>query len=1386
MVLLFLFFLPLQVVGATDSVDLSLKSDLYEVRGNQEITVTLDISNYIDINKGINVYKATVDYDTDVFEEVKASDFSCFNNWESLKYNPLTKELVVIRRSGSKVPGALLSLRLKVKENVLGTNALVSFKDMVFSEGKRDLVASNESVLVQVINNQSSISDNTINNSYVDSYIKRANSLVDKMVNKLYDNDVLSESGTFKTISDTLDKNDNILNYGGRDNAFKSSGVKFKELVPKKKDISFWFIFIIVMVFVYSIYFLIKKLIRKDNYNYIKKMLLFIIVSFLFLSVMRNAFALVINFNSLGELNGDGEVNYKDVELLELYLIHQQQLGENYLVNVDMNSDGKITVTDLSLLIQELEKTLDYEVSLYDASLENYYYHKNASVELLFNSYVKFGAKIVSVVMDGNEYLVSEIPGTQTYKLRTNVGNKSGIRTFNITEVKLDNDKRVKVDHSIKIDVLKDIPAISNYKIEENIYNEEVSMIFDLVDKDNSVTSANVVVYNEQSKVFYETEINSGKNNVKLTIPDSSLYKVNFIVKYDLSSKKLDNDSDYSNSLIIDKELQLNINYNFKLRDIKAYKNGVVAGEFEKGKDIFVGFLSTNSTIYEPKTVKINGKFYNVLEKDGNRYFVIMDSFSEVGCQDIKIEEVILTNGKVFKIKDNDTISVDIVKRRPSLFDFHFLEDSEKDMIDLGFNLKDLDNSLKGVDIYLFDDNGIEVFKYSLTKEEILSSKIRKTLKNFITDKYRVKVVAQYIKNKDLVETVLLDREIQSRERVKIVDVDSNKKYFEKGELVNLSYQIETNKIDAISKIVVNNTEYAVTKLSNGNYQIQVELPRISGIRDLVTSKVIFSDGVAVDVFSVMQVEVLKDHVGITNYSQVDDTSKGSVAVNFDLDDLDDAFISGKAFLTKIEDNTSQVFDIKKGENNLILVLDDAKQYKLEIKVSYDRDTNLMDTNSNFYNDYLLGTYDILLLSDYKISISNIKTFNKNSETKYFEANQPIILTFESSNISNFKPVKAVINGEDYDLLEVDYKYQVQLNGFDKASVNEIIINKIFLSNTVGVNILENNSTKVEILKSRPKVSNFSYTENDDSTISAQFILNDKDNSIVDGSIAVVDQNGKNLKTQKLVSSKNTITFNKTNTGHYKLKVLANYDLDTNTFGNGMNEYNYVLLDEEINVSHRAIEMKDVSGIVLYKNTQTGAVRVDDVNISDLSILDNYIVQVNMKNLSSFYTTIKEYKIEKNKLKFILNYDNVVQYNGDMKNNQLEVYFGVVDGDVASSVDLNRLIELIRENPSGTYKINRDIDASDFTTNTAVIMQEFTGKIDFNGHKIINLSRPLFNTLSGATIENLVIEDANLSRTNSKDLIANTATNSIIRNVSIDGLTITGVDRSRGFIGTIN
>ena len=141
-------------VQASNSLKAVMQSSKEELKKTEEVEITLKLDEYQDIKNGINAYKATLEYDSDVFEEVLESNFVCKNNWEMLKYNKDTKEFIAIKKAGSKVPEDVVTITLKVKEEVEPKVTEVKTKDIVTSDGKKDINIDETKVEIDIIKEQ--------------------------------------------------------------------------------------------------------------------------------------------------------------------------------------------------------------------------------------------------------------------------------------------------------------------------------------------------------------------------------------------------------------------------------------------------------------------------------------------------------------------------------------------------------------------------------------------------------------------------------------------------------------------------------------------------------------------------------------------------------------------------------------------------------------------------------------------------------------------------------------------------------------------------------------------------------------------------------------------------------------------------------------------------------------------------------------------------------------------------------------------------------------------------------------------------------------------------------------------------------------------------------
>ena len=126
-------------VTAAGVQGMEILTDDTAVRKGQEITLTFALKGYEEIREGVNAFKGTLEFDSDVFEKADGEDFAALNSWERLYYNPDNGQFVLINRAGSMEDEAVFSLRLKAKESIPAKEALITVKDLSVSEGKEDL-----------------------------------------------------------------------------------------------------------------------------------------------------------------------------------------------------------------------------------------------------------------------------------------------------------------------------------------------------------------------------------------------------------------------------------------------------------------------------------------------------------------------------------------------------------------------------------------------------------------------------------------------------------------------------------------------------------------------------------------------------------------------------------------------------------------------------------------------------------------------------------------------------------------------------------------------------------------------------------------------------------------------------------------------------------------------------------------------------------------------------------------------------------------------------------------------------------------------------------------------------------------------------------------------
>lgn len=1379
------------------TIDAKLNTNVTELKANESVEITLSLDNFNDIKKGINAIIGTLEYDKSIFEEIVQSDFACQNNWESLKYNPQTQEFVAIRKVGTKIGENVIKLTLKTKANVDPTKTIIKIKDISTSEGKKDIALNNTEAVINIVKEQQTIPTEPVSPNPPTTPDKPTQG--GSTSNTTKPSEVLGGNTINGDINNNPDdikdaiENENNQNETPNDqdkptkpekNPSENNENKQPEKIEKTNDKYIW-ILIFVLVQLIIIIILYSKHKGKDKNRTINLSLLFL--GIIIAEFVGTTCVFAYNFAKKGELNGDAEINYADVSLLELHLVNLKKLDDEYLEDADMNADGKITITDLTILIQKIEKTLEYDVEIANIDIENAYPNKNQEILVKLNADVSFGATIKKVLINNQEYTVEKEPNTSLYVIKINSGNTPGIKNFTISEALLDNDKTIKMNYTFKIDVLKEIPYMENYKVEENQEDSKLTLTFNIIDTENSIENAYVELFDENQSLVAQENIVKGENRIEFSVEEKKEYLANIILNYNLSSTE--EDETHKGIQSYEKELQLLIEYNFTFGNLKTYKEDQETTIFSKEDQVKLVFESSNSTKHIPETIKIGEKEYEVVEENG-KFIATLDAVTELGNQTIQIDEITLSNGKKFEITENNTITIQVNKRKPEIIDLSTTEFTEMHQLKVMFKLEDLDEAVTELNLQVLDANDNEIGNINIPRSEVLSDgMVNKFFPTHMTTAYKVKVHFTYNLTGNDADTVTNElaeeKMVEADPRITIKSITPSSNYINKGGTVKLTFDLESNKKEDITRILINNINCIAVKLDNGNYEATLNVGNTSGIYPLTITKFTYSNGAVATTDETIQVEVLKDKPVVKNFAQTDNLNAKEVILRFDVEDEENTFLSGKAILTS--NGVSIEKAINKGHNELTFQVEPSKKYTLKINATYDLDSNTLEgtpEEDNRITDETLATQEVELIADYQLDLKNIKTYNENGETRYFGKSEPITISFESTNSTTFEPIKAVVNGKEYPLTKKENAYYLTISSHRTSGVKTARIEKITLSNSKELIITENNEIKVTVLKDKPKVEQFGYKENMDATISASFKVIDEEETITNGKVLVL-KNGTIVKEQTLEKSDNTITFQPEENQNYIVKVIADYDLDMNVLEEDANEYkNVTLLEADITLGARKFEMKDIIRTSIYKQNESEVVEVKELSESDLSNLDNYIAKVFLKQMPTFYTKITGYRIEDNQLKLTLDFDNVVQYTSDNKQDKLEIVFGSMNNGVAENITLEGLIREMEANPNGTFTLTRDYDASIITKNTSALISSFMGTLNGNGHKIYNLSKPLFDTLESATIENLILESPKLSGVNSRGTLANSATNTTIRNVHVKDLTlISGTNRVGGILG---
>ena len=474
-----------------------------------------------------------------------------------------------------------------------------------------------------------------------------------------------------------------------------------------------------------------------------------------------------------GDLNGDGVVDYADVRLLKQHLTAIGLLSEEGADRADMDGSGALTITDLSLLIRRVENRLDYTVSV-SPVLEQFYFEKGEEVSFRFQAEVPYGAWIERVMIGGEVYEVQNGLDSSMYTVMVPAGSAAGIRTYQMTKAYLNTGREA--DCRVSVDVLKTAPEVEAFAVEERTDTAQMQVSFTLRDEDAALSSASAEVLEKESgeRILTET-LAAGEQELLLDLEEDREYLFHIAADYRRDSGLLEVPADHSGSISAVKEMALGIDYQFAFGGMEtAAEDGTRTAVFSKNQPVVLTFQSSNATVYHPDRIVVNGKTYPA-ERSGSGYSVTLAPFEKTGTAEIRAEQLVLENGKVFRLDENQKVTVEIQKERPQLDGLSVKEEVPGRQMRVAFQLTDPDGALQNCRVLIQTAEGQRAAELPFGAADLEAERLEAVIPltdTSLTSSYTVQVLADWDLspdgNRTELQKILGGTQIQAAPRMEI------------------------------------------------------------------------------------------------------------------------------------------------------------------------------------------------------------------------------------------------------------------------------------------------------------------------------------------------------------------------------------------------------------------------------------------------------------------------------------------------------------------------------------------------------------------------------------------------------------------------------------------
>ena len=206
-------------IQATDkTLNSSIEVEKTEIKQGEETFIILKI----DSDEQINAFKAKINYDSNIWEELDENSFETKKGWESLKYNKENNEFIVINKQ-DETNKEILKINLKAKNSANVGKTEITIDEITASDSKTEFGNEKLSKEISIKVNESLIEKpsnpgNTIENTTGDN----TNNTVENTTTGNITDNTVGNTTTENTTGNTV-KNTTIDNTSNNTTAYAES-----------------------------------------------------------------------------------------------------------------------------------------------------------------------------------------------------------------------------------------------------------------------------------------------------------------------------------------------------------------------------------------------------------------------------------------------------------------------------------------------------------------------------------------------------------------------------------------------------------------------------------------------------------------------------------------------------------------------------------------------------------------------------------------------------------------------------------------------------------------------------------------------------------------------------------------------------------------------------------------------------------------------------------------------------------------------------------------------------------------------------------------------------------------------------------------------------------